>query len=403
MDAPSHGRRPRPTFRRGRQRPSALPVLAILALVGAVLAIALPAATLLAHAHSPNPSGSQAATAAPTPRATRKVKHARASERRRPTGRVRTTAKPTPTVTLVAAATSSTHPASTAKKLAPAKRTLATMHVSARRAAKVAAPRLSLAAYAGLGSWVDIYDTSAFASPAATVRDMASHGVKTLYIETANYHSAAVNNPKALAAFIRECHARHMRIVAWYLPSLKSGSGDFSRISQAIKFKTADGQHFDSFALDIESTVVSSVGTRNKNLAALSKRIRKLVGKTYPLGAISPSPVGLSQKRGYWNAFPYAKIASLYDVFLPMGYYTYHGHGASAAHADAAANIRILRSQKGCASKPIHLIGGLSDDSSAAEVKAFVSATREGHVLGASIYGWARTTNADWKALSKVK
>ena len=261
-----------------------------------------------------------------------------------------------------------------------------------------------LDAYRGLGSWVDIYDTRAWANPAAAVRDMSAHGVRTLYIETGNFHtSPALHDPKALAVFISQAHARHMRVVAWYLPSLQSGSADYSRIARAIAFKTADGQKFDSFALDIESTAVSSIGARNRGLAALSKKIRALVGPRYALGAIIPSPAALSQKRGYWDDFPYTAVARNYDVFLPMGYYTYHGKGASAARSDTTANIRVLRSQKGCASKPIHLIGGIADDSSTAEVQAFVKATREMHCFGASLYGWVGTTGPDWKALRQVR
>jgi hypothetical protein len=261
----------------------------------------------------------------------------------------------------------------------------------------------SLAAYKGLGTWVDLYDTKAWDNPTAAVRDMASHGVKTLYIETSNFHSSdAIMNQVALKTFIHEAHAHNMRIVAWYLPNLKAGSVDLSRITQAIFFKTAGGEKFDSFALDIESTEVGSVTTRNRNLAALSKKIRQRVGKTYPLGAIIPSPVGLNKKQGYWDEFPYASVASIYDVFLPMAYYTYHGHGSSAALSDALGNVRILRSQPGCAKVPIHLIGGISDDSSSSEVSAFVSGVRKAGCFGASLYGWPGTSSAEWKALKAI-
>ena len=84
---------------------------------------------------------------------------------------------------------------------------------------------------------------------------MAAHGVRTLYIETANYHnpaSASMFNPAAMAAFIKECHARKMSIVAWYLPGFKDLAKDFKRSKAALDFRTSDGQKFDSFALDIE-------------------------------------------------------------------------------------------------------------------------------------------------------
>ena len=262
----------------------------------------------------------------------------------------------------------------------------------------------ALDAYSGLGSWVDIYDDEAWRNPSRAVSDMASHGVRTLFIETANSRApSAIKDPVALRTFMSEAHARDMRVVAWYLPSLKSEAKDFSRIAEAIAFRTADGRGFDSFALDIESSAVRPESERNTRLAALSAKIRALVGPSYPLGAIIPSPVGLAKKAGYWDDFPYAEVAQAYDILVPMGYYTYHGDGARSAYEDTRANVRILRAQKGCVDKPIHLIGGLAEKSSAAEVEAFVRAARETGCFGASLYGWVGTSDGHWRALQSVE
>ena len=261
----------------------------------------------------------------------------------------------------------------------------------------------SLEAYRGLGSWVDIYDDRAWNDPAAAVRDMSRHGVRTLFIETGNSHAAtAIHEPAAMQTFIREAHALDMRVVAWYLPDLTSEALDSTRVAQAIGFRTSDGQGFDSFALDIESSAVRSTTARNSRLATLSGKIRDLVGPSYPLGAIIPSPVGISTKRGYWDTFPYAMLARTYDVFLPMSYYTYHGSGEASAYSDTVSNVRILRAQRGCSKTPIHLIGGIAEDSSPAEVRAFVRAERETQCLGASLYGWAGTTGGHWQLLKDV-
>lgn len=262
----------------------------------------------------------------------------------------------------------------------------------------------SLDAYKGLGTWVDIYDARAWSDPAGTVRDMAAHGVRTLFVETANSRSAAAfENPGGLQAFIREAHARKMRVVAWYLPDMQNSSIDYDRIAQAIRFTTPDGQKFDSFALDIESTAISSESARNVAIEALTRRIRGLVGKEYPLGAIIPSPSGLTQKAGYWDTFPYSVLAQTYDVFLPMGYYTYHGSGGAAARDDTLANIRILRANKGCEKTPIHVIGGIADNSTPSEVRAFVQAAEASRVFGASLYGWAGTTSPQWQELRAIR
>ena len=260
-----------------------------------------------------------------------------------------------------------------------------------------------LDAYRGLASWVDIYDDRAWADPDAAVRDMANHGVRTLFVETGSSKSkTAVFDPQGQAAFISAAHARGMKVVAWYLPYLQDLRSDYDRIAQAVRFATPDGQRFDSFALDIESDAVTSVQTRNRALDTLSHKLRRLVGPSYPLGAIIPSPVGIAKKAGYWNDFPYASVAGTYDVFVPMGYYTYHGTGAGAAATDALDNARILRAQPGCAKVPIHLIGGLAEKSTLAEVASFAAATRKSGCIGASLYGWAGTTAAHWEALKAV-
>jgi len=258
----------------------------------------------------------------------------------------------------------------------------------------------TLGAYQGLGSWVDIYDTRAWADPTAAVKDMAAHGVRTVFVETGNSKSkTAIFKPQAQAEFVQAAHARGMRVVAWYLPDMKDVARDYGRVAQATDFKTPDGQHFDSFALDIESTAVTPESARNKALEALSKKIRAHVGAAYPLGAIIPSPVGIAKQANYWNAFPYASVAKTYDVFVPMGYYTYHGRGAAAATADTLANVRILRAQPGCAKVPIHLIGGIAEKSTTAQVQAFADAAAKAGCIGGSLYGWAGTSAADWKAL----
>ena len=261
-----------------------------------------------------------------------------------------------------------------------------------------------LDAYQGLASWVDVYDTPAWRNPKGAVLDMARHGVRTLFVQTSHYNSATpFCNVKALCEFIAEGHAHGMKVVAWYLPNMKPRSVDYKRVVAAVNLRTADGQAFDSFALDIESNAVKSEAMRNRYLKALSLKMRAAVGPTYPLGAIIPAPVALRKENSLWHNFPYTMLAGIYDVFVPMGYYTYDGTGASTAYSDVRSNLAILRSQRGCAQTPIHLIGGIAEDSSRAQVDAFVQGAREGKVLGASLYGWAGTSRVAWKSLSAIK
>jgi len=277
---------------------------------------------------------------------------------------------------------------------------------AARPQASAAAGSASITAYRGLGSWVDMYDPSAWNNPAAAVKDMASRGVRTLYIETANYHnpaSASMFRPAAMALFIKECHARKMRIVAWYLPGFKDLAKDLKRSKAAIDFRTSDGQKFDSFALDIEDSTVKPASRRSARLKTLSEQIRTLVGKDYPLGGIIPSPAGMKINSSYWPDFPYKYVAGMYDVIVPMGYYTYHGDGYAHAYNETRENVSIVREQTGRPTIPIHVIAGDASKSSGSETLGYVRALRETGCLGGSMYDWATTNDADWQALKNVR
>jgi hypothetical protein len=272
--------------------------------------------------------------------------------------------------------------------------------------ASAAAGSASIAAYRGLGTWVDMYDASAWNDPAAAVEDMASHGVRTLFVETANYHnpqSASLFKPAALAVFIQQCHARQIKIVAWYLPGFKDLDKDYERSMAAIDYRTPDGQKFDSFALDIEDSTVKPASTRSARLKTLSAKIRAAVGKSYPLGGITPSPAGMKINSSYWPDFPYKDVAAVYDVIVAMGYYTYHGDGYNHAYNETLENVRIVREETGRPTIPIHIIAGLGDKSSGSETTAFVRALRETGCLGGSMYDWATTDDADWRPLAGVR
>ncbi len=267
------------------------------------------------------------------------------------------------------------------------------------------APRAfpSLAAYRGLGTWVDLYDPKAFKNPAAVVASMRQRGARTLYLETANYHTAGdVGRPKGIGRFIDLAHAAGIKVVAWYLPGLDSPSRDLRRSLAAIRFRSTTGQRFDSFSLDIEASIVRRVGLRNRRLLNLSAAIRRAVGQSYALGAIIPSPRGMQLNAAYWPGFPYAPLANVYDVFLPMGYFTFHTRTSRGAFDFTIRNVTIVRRSTGDPSVPIHMIGGVSNAASAAQVRSFVQAVRACGVMGASMYDFTTTTASQWSTLTPI-
>lgn len=257
--------------------------------------------------------------------------------------------------------------------------------------------------YAGLGTWLDIYATPSWAHPKREVAAMARYGVRTLYLQTGNYEQRAdLVRPLALGHFIDAAHAAGMRVIAWYLPSFLYPAQDVRRSLAAIRFRSSKGERFDSFALDIEASLVKSVPLRTRRLLQISARLRSAVGGRYPLGAIIPSPVGIRRHPTYWPRFPYRSLAHYYNVFLPMAYATDAGvRGVTATRVYNTADIAIIRARTGKPHVPIHLIGGLANAMGAREIAGFMGAVGDCEPLGYSLYAFSVTRASTWKALAR--
>ena len=257
-------------------------------------------------------------------------------------------------------------------------------------------------AYRGPGAWVDIYSRRELERPEAVVAALAARGVRTLYLETANYRrgrSQLIVHPRADARFLDAAHARGIRVVAWYLPGLRDLEADLARSLAAIDFETPTGEQFDGFALDIESTAVDSISRRNRAVLALSRDLRAEVGPNYALGAIVPDDLSTTCRGCLWPGFPYRSLGRLYDVFLPMAYSTFRGRGPSFVAAYTRANIARIRRLTGRPGAPVHVIGGLADGLSGREAAAVVGGARASGALGVSLYNVGRSDPADWAAL----
>jgi hypothetical protein len=280
--------------------------------------------------------------------------------------------------------------------LAPALAALVALSAGA-----AAAP--SLEPYRGLGTWVDIYDDRQLAAPEATVAAIQARGVRTIFLETANFKQRAdLVRPDRLSRILDAAHARGIAVVAWYLPGFAAGGRDLRRSLAAIRFRSAGGEAFDSFALDIEWSGVTPVSLRNRRALALSDRLRREVGADYALGAIIPNPRGMELRRDYWQPFPYAELAGRYDVFVPMVYSTYRGDGPRVVTRDVTRSMTILRTATGRPDVPIHLIGGLGDEFSAAEARSFARNVAALGPIGWGLYDFSVTAPSAWAALRSL-
>jgi hypothetical protein len=261
-----------------------------------------------------------------------------------------------------------------------------------------------LRAYEGLGAWVDVYDPTVWRHAADAVREMGAHGVQTLFLETSSWRIPHdIYRAKTVSVFITEAHRRGMQVVAWYVPDFRDLKRDFRRSMAAIEFQTPNGQKFDSFALDIESFEVRDVAERSARLLDLSARIRKAVGRDYPLGAIVISPVATHRVPSGWPGFPYRALANYYDVFLPMGYYSYRTDGATAAFNYTRDTLQLLREDTRNRRLPIHAIGGEAEYTDGPEAKAFVDAVKRFDAIGASLYDFDTSGPEDWAHIQKVR
>ncbi|HEX2068879.1 MAG TPA: hypothetical protein VHH54_01580 [Actinomycetota bacterium] len=278
-----------------------------------------------------------------------------------------------------------------------------TLQVPAPVSAQTGNARL-LRPYQGLGAWVDVYDPTVWRHAADAVREMDAHGVQTLFLETSSWRIGAdIFRPRTVDVFITEAHRRGMQVVAWYVPDFYNLKRDFRRSMAAIRFRTPGGQRFDSFALDIESFRVRDPAKRSARLIQLSARIRKAAGRTYPLGAIVISPVATHRVPSGWPGFPYRALANYYDVFLPMGYYSYRTDGATAAFNYTRDTLQLLRRDTRNRRLPIHAIGGEAAYTDGAEAKAFVDAVKRFDAIGASLYDFDTSGPEDWAHIEKVQ
>lgn len=269
-------------------------------------------------------------------------------------------------------------------------------------AAVVAAPdrARSAASYRGLGVWVDAFDFAPAyqpdgGTPAITpdaVDEFAALGVRTLYLQAARRDDRSgpgLLDQTLLSEFLVRAHVAGMHVVAWYLPRFESVDTDLEKTLAMSDFEV-HGHRFDGIALDIEDTsVVTDHAARSAALVDLVGRVRE-ARPDDALGAIVPPPVQLEVVNPtLWPDFPWRDIADDVAVWLPMAYWT--TRSADSGYRDAyrystESTDRMLANVGRDA--PVHLIGGIGDQTSPADLDDFRDALQRTGAIGGSIYDW---------------
>jgi hypothetical protein len=279
-------------------------------------------------------------------------------------------------------------------------------------AAPAGAGSPSLSVFRQVGAWVDVFDyaprlQNAGAKPRVTpdsVADMAALGVKTLYVQVANPDDAPSNqltDRAELQALLTEAHDHHVAVVPWFLPRLLSPADDLATMRQIAALR-AGGEKFDGIGLDLESSEQADVPLRNARTVAFAKKVRAMVGPSMPLAAIVYPAVQLEVlNTALWPNFPYRGVAKYVDLWMPMSYYTYRSadSGLRSAYRYTVDSVERLRARLGNPRAPVHLIGGLAEDSTPDDYLDMTRAAKATGALGWSIYDYATTGSWAWPYL----
>jgi len=258
----------------------------------------------------------------------------------------------------------------------------------------------TLRPYTGLGAWVDVYDWTG-TRPTVGVRQidaMADAGVQTVFLQTSRKGRAEdVLEPKRLDQLIDRAHARHLHVVAWYLPTFEDPAQDLRRLEAAANLKV------DGLAVDVEAVNVTNPAVRTERVVDLSRRLRAAIGRRKVLTAVTLSPVHLDVVNPtYWPGYPWAQLADDYDAVLPMAYWTLRRGDLRQADSYLRQTVERIRTATGRPDLPIHVIGGLAEGTSAADLAGMLQAIRAEHAIGGSLYDWASSTPTQWKDLRSL-
>lgn len=262
-------------------------------------------------------------------------------------------------------------------------------------------PSPDLSSFDGLGAWVDVFDHDDDpASVLPAIDDMAAKGVRTLYIESARADSPGhLKWPRAVGAALERAHAHGMKVVAWYPPHFTDLQLDIDRSVFALRYRSPNGHAFDAFGADIEYPEVADPVERSRLAVEYSRVLREAAGPSYPLAAIVLPPSGLEYRPERWPGFPWGELAGLYDVFMPMNYWTSRGANPETAGRLTAYNIARTRELTG---RPVHAIGGLGAQTDEAQAIAYVEAALTEGSTGGGLYDYRTTRPEVWPTLVQL-
>jgi hypothetical protein len=267
----------------------------------------------------------------------------------------------------------------------------------------------STSPFEGLGTWVDVFDYAPRLqakdalppfTPAA-VDDVAALGVRTLYVQVANPDTdpaTKLTDAKELQAILDRAHKRDLRVVAWYLPAHVDPARDDEMIRRITALR-AGGDRVDGIGLDLESSEVPDVALRTRRAISFAKAARRTAGENMPIAAIVYPAVQLEQLNAtLWPQFPYKQVNRYVDAWMPMAYYTYRDGDLRSPVTYIGDSVKLLRKRVG-SDVPVHVIGGIADQTTTNDIVDLRTAARETDAIGWSLYDYVTTGSAAWPYL----
>lgn len=254
--------------------------------------------------------------------------------------------------------------------------------------------------FAGLSTWIDIYDTDL--TPRQQIDIAAAGGVELIFVQSARHKSPTdIQDPVRLGEVLELAHDRGMLVMVWYVPDFVRERRDYRRAQAAIAFTSPRGDRPDAFGLDIEIEDQRNVALRTERLLTMSAALRDWVGKDYPMAAIVLPPLQLDLRPTWWPDFPYAELRPYYDVYVSMSYSSFRGTDAQTTYRWNVENVQEMRRRAGDPALPVHIAGGIADNFP--EVGVFVRAVRDAEAIGGGLYDLHTTSPQAWAVLRRLR
>lgn len=274
----------------------------------------------------------------------------------------------------------------------------------------------TLDSYRGLGTWVDGFDYSPpYARDGipplvpASVIEMSEFGVETLYIQSGRLDDRSpdlLEDRWILTEWLMRADQADIDVIAWYLPKWTEDDTDLQHLLAASNFSVL-GHRFDGVAVDIEWNQDGlEIDERNRRFVDLSERLR-VATTGDPLGAIVLPPVQTEViNPTFWPEFPWTEIADLYDVWLPMSYWSFRTAPYGNGYSYNAESVQRLRANLGDPTALVHSIGGIGGQVDAppsgtepyiagvVQLEGFAQSLVDTDSIGGSIYDWLTLDSA---------